>query len=130
MKFIVFDKAKWYWGVENVPTGIPSENGGTCIAFFLRWYIEQKFCSKQMWEDFPYQLKSIENNEGKIDCRKLFYLDMDGVLSIEELNKLNTTCSKEPKTNNILCHSQLTKNIYWKQNRNLVFYSQVCLRLK
>ena len=86
MKYTVFDKAKWHWGAENAPTDIPQENGGTHIAFFLRWCIEQKFCSKQMWEDFPNELLSVENHEGKIDCRKLFFFDMDGVLSTEELN--------------------------------------------
>ena len=86
MKCTVFDKAKWHWGAKNAPTDIPVENGGTHIAFFLRWCIEQKFCSKQMWEDFPNELPSVENNEGKVDCRKLFVFDMDGVFSTEELN--------------------------------------------
>jgi len=85
MKLTVFDKAKWHWGAKNAPTDIPQENGGTHIAFFLRWCIEQKFCSNQMWEDFPNELKSVENQEGNVDCRKLFF-DMDGVLSTEELN--------------------------------------------
>lgn len=86
MKFTVFDKAKWHWGAKNAPTDIPQENGGTHIAFFLRWCIEQKFCSRQMWEDFPDELRSIESQENKIDCRKLFVHDMDGIFSTEELN--------------------------------------------
>ena len=86
MKFTIYDKAKWHWGAKNAPADLPQENGGTHIAFFLRWCIEHDFCSRQMKEDFAAELLSVKNGDGKTDCRRLFVLDMDGVLSTEELN--------------------------------------------
>jgi len=86
MKFTVYDKAKWHWGAKNAPTDIPQENGGTHIAFFLRWCIEKGFYSEEMEDDFSDEIASVKSNDGEIDCRRLFVLDMDGVLSTDELN--------------------------------------------
>jgi len=83
MRVAVFDKVEWHW--DNAPADVPKENCGTHTAFFLRWCIEQKFCSIQMQEDFPNELRSVENHDGKVDCRKLLF-QMDGVLSTEDLN--------------------------------------------
>lgn len=86
MKFTVYDKAKWHWGAENAPKDIPQENGGTHIAFFLRWCIENDFGSEQMKEDFCNEIAALKNNGAQADCRELFVSGMDGVLSTEELN--------------------------------------------
>jgi hypothetical protein len=86
VEFTVYDKAKWHWGAKNAPTDIPQENGGTHIAFFLRWCIEKDFYSEEMEEDFSNEIASVKSNDGKTDCRRLFVLDMDGVLSTDELS--------------------------------------------
>ncbi|MFV0395865.1 MAG: hypothetical protein ACK5LC_16005 [Coprobacillaceae bacterium] len=83
---MIYDKAKWHWGAKNAPKDIPQVNGGTHIAFFLRWCIEKGFSSKQLKKDFPDEIDAIEMKNNNIDCRKFFVMDMDGVLSSEELN--------------------------------------------
>jgi hypothetical protein len=84
MKFISYDKAKWHYGAKTFPADLPIENGGTHIAFFLRWCIEKDFICKDILDDNPTEIQQIKN--GKLDCRHFFFNWMDGVFSSEELN--------------------------------------------
>ncbi len=84
MELKVYDKAKWHYGAKDFPTNLPAANGGTHIAFFLRWCIENNFISKELIEDASEEISLIKN--GKLDCRDFFMNIMDGVLTSEELN--------------------------------------------
>lgn len=84
MKFTVYDKAKWHYGAKNVPSDVTELQGGTHIAFYLRWCIEHDFCSEELLEDFDREIALIK--QGKLSCRE-FFKSIDGVLSTDELNE-------------------------------------------
>lgn len=84
MEFHVYDKAKWHWGAKDAPEDLPQENGGTHIAFFLKWCIEMDFSSEEFLEDFLEIIDKIKSDD--FDCREFFIDGMDGVFSSEELN--------------------------------------------
>lgn len=100
-KINVYDKAKWHYDAESFPEGMPIENGGTHIAFFLRWCVEKDFISKELLEDCEEQIKQIKNSQ--LDCRQFFIDFMDGVFTSEDLN------TKGVKFANAYCTSDKTK---------------------
>jgi hypothetical protein len=99
----VYDKAKWHYDAKSFPADLPRENGGTHIAFFLRWCIENDFISKDFFEEEDDFIKMQQIKDGKLDCRQFFIDWLDGVLCSEMLN------AKGAKFANAYYHSDRTK---------------------
>jgi hypothetical protein len=85
MALTVYDKAKWHFESEDFPHGVLDVGcGGTHIAFFLKWCIENDFLSKEILDESS---KAVEDVKlGKMNCRDFLMQELDGVLSSEELN--------------------------------------------
>lgn len=108
MEFHTYDKAKWHWGAEDAPEDLPQENGGTHIAFILRWCIEKGFYSEEFLEDFSECIDGIKS--GGLDCREFFISGMDGSFSSEDLNEEGQVFLNEYYTNE---NTEFAKKFSW-----------------
>ena len=85
MAHVVYDKAKWHFGSDDFPHDtLPIDCGGTHIAFFLRWCIENAFLSKELIDDSGINIEDVK--QGKINCRDFLMEALDGVFTSDDLN--------------------------------------------
>ncbi|MDO4880598.1 MAG: hypothetical protein Q3983_04900 [Capnocytophaga sp.] len=82
MALTVYDKVKWHIQAENTPKNMPEEKVATPIAFFLQWSYENNFLHSDIMEIIDSYLE----HQAVINFKDLLLIDLDGILSSEELS--------------------------------------------
>lgn len=82
MALTVYDKVQWHIQAENTPENIPEDKVAAPIAFFLQWSYENHFLHPNIMEIIDSYLE----RQSSINFKDLLLIDLDGILSSEELS--------------------------------------------
>ena len=82
MALTVYDKVQWHIQAENTPENIPEDKVAAPIAFFLQWSYENHFLHPDIMEI----INSYLERQSSINFKDLLLIDLDGILSSEELS--------------------------------------------
>jgi hypothetical protein len=82
MALTVYDKVEWHIQAENTPENIPEDKVAAPIAFFLQWSYENHFLHPDIMEIIDSYLE----RQSSINFKDLLLIDLDGILSSEELS--------------------------------------------